>query len=60
MIFYCIFKLLHRMYGWGEVTYELKAFMTILSGFEMVFASGALVLLCINYLPDIIKNWRKK
>lgn len=60
MIFYCIFKLLHCLYGWGEITYNTRQMMTALSGFEMMIVSLALIIWSFAELPDIIKNWRKK
>ena len=60
MIFYCIFKLLHWLYGWGEITNGTRLMMTILSGSEMLVVSFVLVGLCFNELPDIIRDWRKR
>ena len=56
MIFYGIFKLLHWLYGWGEISYGIRQLMTALSGAEMCI----LIAWFFIDLPDIIKNWRKK
>jgi hypothetical protein len=60
MIFYGIFKLLHWLYGWGEISENTKQMMTALSGFEMMLVSLFLIGFCFIELPDIIKKWRKK
>lgn len=60
MIFYCIFKILHWLYGWGEITDNTRQMMTALSGFEMMVISLVLIVFFFVELPDIIKEWRKK
>lgn len=60
MIFYGIFKLLHWLYGWGEITGDTRMLMTALSGFEMGVVSLILIISFFVEMPDIIKNWRKK
>lgn len=60
MIFYCIFKLLHCLYGWEEITDNTRQMMTALSGFEMMIVSLALIIWIFAELPDIIKERRKK
>jgi hypothetical protein len=60
MIFYCIFKLLHWLYGWGEITDNIRQMMTALSGFEMGGVAITLIVSFFVEMPDIIKNWRKK
>lgn len=60
MIFYSIFKLLHWMYGWGEITENTRRMMTALSGFEMIVVSLALIVSFFVVMPDIIEKWRKK
>lgn len=60
MIFYCIFKLLRWLYGWGELTENTRRIMTTLSGFEMIMVSFALIIYFVTVMPDIIEKWRKK
>jgi hypothetical protein len=60
MIFYCIFKFLQWLYGWGEITDNTRQIMTTLSGYEIVVVLFALIGWGFIELPDIIKNWRKK
>ena len=60
MIFYGIFKLLHWLYGWGEITLPTRQLMTFLSGAEMGIVAFILICWGFTELPDIIKNWRKK
>lgn len=60
MIFYGIFKLLHWLYGWGEISENTRQMMTSLSGFEMAIVSLVLIVSFFVELPDIIKKWRKK
>lgn len=60
MIFYGIFKLLHWLYGWGELSDNTRQMMTALSGFEMAIVSLVLIVSFFVELPDIIKNRRKK
>ena len=60
MIAYCIFRFLHWLYGWGEITIETRQIMTGLSGFEMCIVSIVLIVSFFVELPDMIENWRKK
>ena len=60
MIFWCIFKILNWVYGWGEITDNTRQMMTALSGFEMMIVSVILIVFCFAYLIDIIESLRKK
>lgn len=60
MIFYGIFKLLHWLYGWVEISDDTRRMMTALSGFEMGIVSLILIIFFFVEMPDIIKNWRKR
>ncbi|MBR2509580.1 MAG: hypothetical protein IKB71_07510 [Lentisphaeria bacterium] len=60
MIIYGIFRLLHWLYGWGEITIETRKTMTGLSGAEMGIISLVLIVSFFVELPDMIENWRKK
>ena len=60
MIFYGIFKLLHWLYGWGEITDNTRQIMTALSGFKMGIVAFLLIGFGFIELPDIVKYWRKK
>jgi hypothetical protein len=60
MIIYGIFKLLHWLYGWGEVSNDTRRLMTALSGFEMGILVLILIVSFFVEMPDIIENWRKK
>jgi uncharacterized membrane protein len=61
MIFYGIFRLLHWLYGWGEITENTREMMTALSGFEMMIFSMVLIVFCSIYIYNIIENrWNRK
>lgn len=60
MIVYGIFKLLHWLYAWEEITVDTRRTMTALSGGEMGIVALILIVSFFVEMPDIIEKWRKK
>jgi hypothetical protein len=60
MIVFSIYKLLHWLYGWGEITVEIKQILTILSAAECFAETCTVIGFCINNLPDILRERKRR
>lgn len=60
MITFIVSKLLQWMYGWEEITYETKSFLTAISGVECFVFLMAVTGFCFIELPGILKERKRK
>lgn len=59
MIIYIVYNALQIFYG-TQLAGGAKETCMFLSGIELFLEIGGFIIFCIIYMPDILRNWRKR
>lgn len=59
MITFILAKLLQWLYGWGELTHDMKCALTLISALECVVSLMVVASFCFVELPGILKEKKK-